>query len=315
MSDAGEFPLDKNLLKFAAIDIGSNAVRLLFCNVYDQPNGETVFKKSSLIRVPIRLGEDSFATQIISPKKEEQLVKTMIAFRNLIDVSEVISYRACATSAMREARNSQSVVDRILLESGIKVEVIEGQKEAEIIYANHTAELINSRKTYLYIDVGGGSTELTLFSNGKICASKSFNIGTIRLLKGMVSKERWQEMKEWIVEATAKYENISGIGSGGNINKLVGLARKKDDRQISYSKLKELYSSLSLYTVEERITLMGMNPDRADVILPATEIFITVMKTANIQKIMVPQIGLSDGIIHLLYENFMEQSKLTLAGQ
>jgi|688.fasta_scaffold16768_4 exopolyphosphatase/guanosine-5'-triphosphate,3'-diphosphate pyrophosphatase len=315
MSDAGEFPFEKNLLKFAAIDIGSNAVRLLFCNVYDQPNGETVFKKSSLIRVPIRLGEDSFANQIISPKKEEQLVKTMIAFRNLIDVSEVISYRACATSAMREARNSQSVVDRILLESGIKVEVIEGQKEAEIIYANHTAELINSRKTYLYIDVGGGSTELTLFSNGKICASKSFNIGTIRLLKGMVSKERWQEMKEWIVEATAKYENIAGIGSGGNINKLVGLARKKDDRQISYSKLKELYSSLSLYTVEERITLMGMNPDRADVILPATEIFITVMKTANIQKIMVPQIGLSDGIIHLLYENFMEQSKLPLASQ
>lgn len=315
MMESEGFVLEKNLLKFGAIDIGSNAVRLLFCNVYEQPNGETVFKKSSLIRVPIRLGEDSFTNQIISPKKEEQLVKTMIAFKHLIDVSEVISYRACATSAMREARNSQSVVDRIYLESGIKVEVIEGQKEAEIIYSNHTAELINSKKTYLYIDVGGGSTELTLFSNGKICASRSFNIGTIRLLKGMVSKETWTEMKDWIVEATAKYENISGIGSGGNINKLVGLARKKDDRQISYSKLKEIYSSLTLYTLEERITLMGMNPDRADVIIPATEIFITVMKTANIQKIMVPQIGLSDGIIHLLHERYLEQNQLLVGGK
>lgn len=296
----------ENLLKFAAIDIGSNAVRLLFCNVYNQPNGETVFKKSSLIRVPIRLGEDAFTNQVISPQKEEQLVKTMKAFKYLIEVAEVISYRACATSAMREAGNSQSLVDRILMESGIKVEVIEGQKEAEIIYSNHTAELINSKKTYLYIDVGGGSTELTLFSNGKIVASRSFNIGTIRLLKGMVTKETWADMKDWIVEATARYDNISGIGSGGNINKLVGLARKKDDRQISYSKLKELYSSLSLYTVEERITLMGMNPDRADVIIPATEIFITVMKTANIQKIVVPQIGLSDGIIHLLHEKYLE---------
>lgn len=298
----------ENLLKFAAIDIGSNAVRLLFCNVYNQPNGETVFKKSSLIRVPIRLGEDAFTNQVISPQKEEQLVKTMKAFKYLIEVAEVISYRACATSAMREAGNSQSLVDRILMESGIKVEVIEGQKEAEIIYSNHTAELINSKKTYLYIDVGGGSTELTLFSNGKIVASRSFNIGTIRLLKGMVTKETWADMKDWIVEATARYDNISGIGSGGNINKLVGLARKKDDRQISYSKLKELYSSLSLYTVEERITLMGMNPDRADVIIPATEIFITVMKTAIIQKNMVPRIGLSDGIIDWLHEKYLEQS-------
>jgi exopolyphosphatase/guanosine-5'-triphosphate,3'-diphosphate pyrophosphatase len=156
--------------------------------------------------------------------------------------------------------------------------------------------------------VGGGSTEITLFSNGKIVASSSFNIGTIRILKGMVTKEHWQLMKDWVLKSTAKYENISGIGSGGNINKLVGLARKKDERAISYSKLKELYSSLTLYSLEERITLMGMNPDRADVIIPATEIFITIMKTANIQKIMVPQIGLSDGIIHLLYEEHLEKT-------
>lgn len=311
MSALDDSPESKGLLKFASIDIGSNAVRLLFCNVYKKPDGETVFKKASLIRVPIRLGEDAFSIGKISEERVLKLIATMEAFAKLIAVHEVIDYRACATSAMREASNSKEVVDRVLQSSGIKVEVIDGKQEAEIIYSNHIEELINPNKNYLYIDVGGGSTEVTLFSNGKIIASSSFNIGTIRLLHNKVSKQNWQNLKDWVEQVSAKYDSISGIGSGGNINKLVGLARKKDERQISYSKLKELHQTLSLYSVEDRITLLGMNPDRADVIVPATEIFLTVMKSANVQKIMVPQIGLSDGIIHVLHEKYLSQAFTT----
>jgi exopolyphosphatase / guanosine-5'-triphosphate,3'-diphosphate pyrophosphatase len=303
-------------MRFAAIDVGSNAVRLLFCNVFNKPDGETVFKKASLIRVPIRLGEDAFSNQYITKDKEDKLVNTMIAFKHLISVHDVISYRACATSAMREALNSDHIVNRIFNESGIKLEIIDGKKEAEIIYSNHIAEQMSIKRPYLYIDVGGGSTELTLFDEGKIIDSISFNIGTIRILQNKISKGSWNELKDWIYKVTNKYANIGGIGSGGNINKLVNLAKKKDERQISHAKLKEIFAQLNIYSLEERITILGLNPDRADVIIPATEIFLFVMKHANIDKIMVPQIGLSDGIIHLLYEEFLRNSESTsrLAG-
>ena len=295
-------------MKFAAIDVGSNAVRLLFCNVFQKPDGENVFKKASLIRVPIRLGEDAFSNQYITKDKEDKLVNTMIAFKHLITVHDVISFRACATSAMREALNGDQIANRIYTESGIKLEIIDGKKEAEIIYSNHIAEQLSNKRPYLYIDVGGGSTELTMFDEGKIIDSISFNIGTIRILQNKISKSSWNEMKDWLVKVTNKYANIGGIGSGGNINKLVNLAKKKEERQISNAKLKEIYSQLSVYSLEERITILGLNPDRADVIIPATEIFLFVMKHANIDKIMVPQIGLSDGIIHLLYEDFLRNS-------
>ncbi len=295
-------------MKFAAIDVGSNAVRLLFCNVFQKPDGENVFKKASLIRVPIRLGEDAFSNQYITKDKEDKLVNTMIAFKHLITVHDVISFRACATSAMREALNGDQIANRIYNESGIKLEIIDGKKEAEIIYSNHIAEQLSNKRPYLYIDVGGGSTELTMFDEGKIIDSISFNIGTIRILQNKISKSSWNEMKDWLVKVTNKYANIGGIGSGGNINKLVNLAKKKEERQISNAKLKEIYSQLSVYSLEERITILGLNPDRADVIIPATEIFLFVMKHANIDKIMVPQIGLSDGIIHLLYEDFLRNS-------
>jgi len=303
-------------MRFAAIDVGSNAVRLLFCNVFQKPDGQTVFKKASLIRVPLRLGEDAFSNQYITKDKEDKLVDTMIAFRHLITVHDVISYRACATSAMREALNSDHIVSRIFTESGIKLEIIDGKKEAEIIYSNQIAEELSNKRPYLYIDVGGGSTELTLFDEGKIIDSISFNIGTIRILQDKIAKSTWNELKDWIYKVTNKYTNIGGIGSGGNINKLVNLARKKDERQISQAKLKEIYAQLSVYTLEERITVLGLNPDRADVIIPATEIFLFVMKHALIDKIMVPQIGLSDGIIHLLYEEFIRNShsNMKLAG-
>lgn len=303
-------------MRFAAIDVGSNAVRLLFCNVFQKPDGQTVFKKASLIRVPLRLGEDAFSNQYITKDKEDKLVDTMIAFRHLITVHDVISYRACATSAMREALNSDHIVSRIFTESGIKLEIIDGKKEAEIIYSNQIAEELSNKRPYLYIDVGGGSTELTLFDEGKIIDSISFNIGTIRILQNKIAKSTWNELKDWIYKVTNKYTNIGGIGSGGNINKLVNLAKKKDERQISQAKLKEIYAQLSVYTLEERITVLGLNPDRADVIIPATEIFLFVMKHALIDKIMVPQIGLSDGIIHLLYEEFIRNShsNMKLAG-
>ena len=296
-------------MRFASIDVGSNAVRLLFCNVFQKPDGETVFKKASLIRVPLRLGEDAFGNQYISKTQENKLIDTMIAFKHLIQVHDVVSYRACATSAMREALNADLIVDRIFTEAGIKLEVIDGKKEAQIIYSNQIVEQLSNKRPYLYIDVGGGSTELTLFNEGKMVESYSFNIGTIRILQNKIGKSNWQEMRDWIVKATSKYGNIGGIGSGGNINKLIGLAKKKDERQISLSKLREIYNHLSVYSLEERITVLGLNPDRADVIIPATEIFMFVMKTANIEKVIVPQIGLSDGIIHLLYEEFLRNSK------
>jgi exopolyphosphatase/guanosine-5'-triphosphate,3'-diphosphate pyrophosphatase len=295
-------------MRFAAIDVGSNAVRLLFCNVFLKPNGETVFKKASLIRVPIRLGEDAFSNQYITKDKEDKLVNTMIAFKHLISVHDVISFRACATSAMREALNSDHIANRIFTESGIKLEIIDGKKEAEIIYSNHIAEQLSNKRPYLYIDVGGGSTELTLFDEGKIIDSISFNIGTIRILQDKITKSTWNDLKDWVYKVTSKYSEIGGIGSGGNINKLVNLAKKKDERQISLAKLKEIYAQLSVYSLDERITILGLNPDRADVIIPATEIFLFVMKHARIDKIMVPQIGLSDGIIHLLYEEFVRNS-------
>lgn len=289
-------------MKFAAIDIGSNAVRLLFCNVHETEKG-VKFKKNSLIRVPIRLGEDSFTEKRISEKNAQRMVDTMKAFRLLMNVHQPISYRACATSAMRDAVNSTEVAQRILQESGINIEIVNGKKEAEIIYSNHIEEILDTDKAYLYIDVGGGSTELTLFREKKVVASQSFNIGTIRLLKNQVDKSEWQFLVDWLDTNTRQItENIFGIGSGGNINKLHGMAGKKDGKPVSLERLIELHGILLKHNYQERIEVLGLNPDRADVIVPAAEIFITVMKQAKIKKIFVPEIGLADGLIHLLYE-------------
>ncbi len=289
-------------MKFAAIDIGSNAVRLLFCHV-SELDGETRFKKNSLIRVPIRLGEDSFSEKKISEKNATRLLKTMQAFKLLIDVHEPISFRACATSAMREATNGNEIVEKIARESGITIEIVSGKKEAEIIYSNHIEEHLEEDKAYLYIDVGGGSTELTLFRKRRIVASTSFNIGTIRILKQQVDKAEWEYLYAWISSNVSKIqEPIFGIGSGGNINKIHSMAGKKSDKPVSYERIAEIYNDLKKYTYQQRIDLLGLNPDRADVIVPACEIFLNVMKHASVKKIYVPEIGLSDGIVHLLYE-------------
>lgn len=295
-------------MKFAAIDIGSNGVRLLISNVYDSINGP-VFKKSSLIRLPIRLGEDVFVHGKISEKKELRLSLAMSAFKNMIDIYEVISYRACATSAMREASNGSEVAERIFKSTGVNIEIVSGIAEAEIIYANHIAEGLDNKFDYLYIDVGGGSTELTLFSNGYIKSSRSFNIGTIRLLHEKVEKWLWDEMKAWIKQQVVSNKPIQAIGSGGNINKLYKLAKIKEGKPLSFEKLKELEVALNKYSYDERMEVIGLNPDRADVILPASKIYLTAMKVADCKKIFVPQIGISDGLVHLQYEAYKKQKR------
>lgn len=296
-------------MRFASIDIGSNAVRLLLCNVYEQ-DGDPVFKKAELVRMPIRLGEDVFRFGRISDEKKEKLAKTMQAFRLLIETFEAISYRACATAAMREAGNGQEVISYVKRLSGIDIEIIDGKTEAQIIYSNHIEEHLDHEQNYLYIDVGGGSTELTVFVKNKVVASQSFNIGTIRLLHDQVSKETWSDFKEWVRDKTKAHYPLTAIGSGGNINKLFKMADRKENKPLMLNKIQESYYFLKEFSVEQRITVLGLNPDRADVIVPATKIFLTVMKTAGIDKIIVPQIGLSDGIIHLLYEQYKFQQKL-----
>lgn len=294
-------------MKFAAIDIGSNAVRLLFCNVYDD-NGIVVFKKAELIRVPIRLGEDSFLTGKISPEKTEKLVTAMKAFKNLISVYDAVDYRACATSAMRDAENRWDVIERVRKEAGIKIEIIDGKTEADIIYSNHIEEHLDKSNNYLYIDIGGGSTEITLFSKNKAVVSQSFNIGTIRMLHDQIDKEYWSYFKNWIQEITKGYKPLIAIGSGGNINKLFKMSGRKLNKPLPTSKLKNLYEVLESYTYEERVKILGLNPDRADVIITASKIVLTVLKKADIEKIIVPQIGLADGIVHQLYEKYKSKN-------
>ena len=288
-------------MRYAAIDIGSNAVRLLIADIIEN-NGSISFKKNTLIRVPLRLGDDAFLNQHISDKKAVYLIKSMQAFRNLMDVYKVQDYMAFATSAMREADNGKEVVFRVKEEAQIDLEIIQGQKEAKIIYASHAEQNIDKTKNYLYVDVGGGSTELSLFSDGELFASRSFNIGTIRMLDNQDKEETWNEMREFIRENTKTFKGISGIGTGGNINKLYKLSEEKNDLPLSFNKLKTLYNYLNSFSLKDRINVLGLNQDRADVIIPACEIYITVMKWAGIKNIYVPSVGMVDGIIQTLIE-------------
>ena len=288
--------------KFAAIDIGTNAVRLLFYTIYLDLENQPVFRKVALTRVPIRLGEDVFVDRLISPAKKELLRKTLLAFRHLIEVHGAIDYKACATSAMREAENSAEVIGYLKQETGIQITLIDGNTEADLIYSNHIADDMNENKAYLYIDVGGGSTELTLFYRGKKRYSESFNIGTVRILYDKVTKEEWQHLKRKCTELSSLYKNIAGIGSGGNIIKLQKLSGQGEGAPFTRAQLKEVCHMLKDYTYEQRMRKFGLNPDRADVIVPAAEIFLFICKHAEIKSIIVPKIGLSDGIIHSMYE-------------
>jgi len=290
-------------MKFGAIDIGSNAVRLLITNVFESETGP-IFKKSSLVRVPIRLGQDVFTKGFIGEEKKRKMVQTMGAFKLLLDVHAVTSYRACATSAMRNATNGEELVEQISDEAGIDIEIIQGKKEADIIFSNHFEEHLFKDRSYLYIDVGGGSTELTVFSNNKPVASRSFRIGTIRLLNNKVEAEYWDKILKWVEENTKGLGKLDGIGSGGNINKLYKMTELTGGEPLQYSKLKELHVMLRGMSYENRIVKLGLNADRADVIVPACEIFLAIMERAKIKDMIVPQFGLSDGITRLLYEDY-----------
>ena len=289
-------------MKLAAIDIGSNAARLLITEVIDSNPSNPKFNKLNLIRVPLRLGFDVFENGLISNEKTTMLIQTLKAFRHLINAYEVDAIKACATSAMRDAKNADKIIAIIKKETGLDVEVITGEMEANLVYENHIAENMDKDHSYMYIDVGGGSTEVSIFGNGKLTAKKSFNIGTIRLLKNGVSENIWDEMKEYIKQSTKSNEDIVSIGSGGNINKVFSLSKKKDGKPLHIELLRDYYKELSSFTVAERIANYNLRADRADVIVPALLIYINAMRWANSEQIYVPKIGLADGLIHHLWE-------------
>lgn len=289
-------------MRLAAIDIGSNAARLLITEVI-HGNGKPQFNKLNLVRVPLRLGFDVFERSEISPEKEEMIVNTIKAYKHLLDVYDVKYLKACATSAMRDAKNSEAIIQRVKSETGIEIEVITGDMEATLVYENHVAESMASDHSYLYIDVGGGSTELTFFADGRLKFKESFNIGTIRLLKGLVEDALWEQMRDFIRRGIKGHDNdVIAIGSGGNINKVFSLSKRKEGKPLPLELLKDYHKELSSFSVEDRIRIYKLKEDRADVIVPALSIYINVMRWANAPEIYVPKIGLADGLVQHLYE-------------
>lgn len=290
-------------MRLAAIDIGSNAARLLISDVVPTADNHTQFQKINLVRVPLRLGFDVFEKKEISEEKETMIMNTMRAYRHLLDAYGVPldHLKAAATSAMRDATNSSDIISRVKEKTGISIEVITGDTEASLIYENHIAENLDSDHTYLYIDVGGGSTELTFFAGNKLVFKRSFNIGTIRLLKKQVDDSHWDEMKDFVKKETKGFSDIVAIGSGGNINKIFSISKKKEGKPLQLDLLKDYYKEFNSFTVEDRIRIYHLREDRADVIVPALQIYINVMRWADIDEIFVPKIGLADGLIQHLY--------------
>tara|TARA_B110000305_G_scaffold71778_1_gene80562 strand:+ start:3180 stop:4070 length:891 start_codon:yes stop_codon:yes gene_type:complete len=288
--------------KLAAIDIGSNAIRILISNVVQVEGEHPVFMKSEMIRVPIRLGEDSFTVGEISPKNIKRVVKAMKAFKLIMKINGVKNYMACATSALRESSNADELIAKVKKKAGIKIELIDGKKEAEII--SYTTILANQghNSNYLYVDVGGGSTEFSVLKNGKRIVSKSFKAGTVRMINNMVNDKVWLEIEKWIKMNTKGIEKIQLLGSGGNINKVFKLSNIKDGNPLTYFNLKSFYQDLKKLSYEERILRYNLNLDRADVILPALEIYLKALKWSGATKVFVPKIGLSDGMIKMMYK-------------
>lgn len=297
---------------YAAIDIGSNAVRLLIKHVEEDSNGVPHFSKVLLLRIPLRLGFDVFAMGKISEQKEKNLIRLMKSYRHIMKIYDVDSYRACATSAMRDAANGMQIIKYIRKKTDIKIDIIDGQEEARMIYNNHIEQLEDRTGNYMYVDVGGGSTEINLLSQGELVCSRSYNIGTVRILNQAVKDSEWQRLKDDMATLALSYSQINIIGSGGNINKLYRLADKKDKKQkrMTVDTLRQLYDSLKVLTVEERMEQYGLKPDRADVIVPAGTIFLTIADLIQAAFIYVPVIGLSDGIIDNLYVNDVIDSRV-----
>jgi exopolyphosphatase/guanosine-5'-triphosphate,3'-diphosphate pyrophosphatase len=294
---------------FAAIDIGSNAGRLLFSNI-TEINGAPKAEKASLIRIPLRLGFDVFKEGYISAEKENDLVNTLKAFKLLIDVYKPVSYKACATSAMRDARNSQEIIARIKNEVNLDLEVIDGIEEAKLITANNEAFCNDKIPYMMYVDVGGGSTEISLLHNNQLVDSQSFNVGTIRLLSNGVNNEEWDKMARWLNQYKELSRKLHLVGSGGNINKIKKLYGNESDGFVTFDKIAKAYRQLKKISVEERIISLNLRPDRADVIVPATEIFLFIEKVIKVEKVFIPRIGLTDGIVYSLYHELISKQSV-----
>jgi exopolyphosphatase/guanosine-5'-triphosphate,3'-diphosphate pyrophosphatase len=293
-------------LILAAIDIGSNAARLLICEV-EKKGKETEFNRLNILRIPLQLGFDVFEKGFIGSRKKKMLIDTIKAYKQLMKVYEVEHYMACATSAMRDAQNSKEIIKEIEAETSIEIEVITGELEAEIIYENHIAEFLDKDHSYLYMDVGGGSTELTLYHNNELVLQKSVNIGTVRLLTNKVSDDTWDELKDICKIIAKKHEHITGIGSGGNINKIFSLLRSKDDTYLQANAVRDMYKDIQELNVEERMKKYNIKKDRAEVIVPALLIYTNIFKWCNVEQILVPKIGLADGLIHHLYDQVVNE--------
>lgn len=289
--------------RFAAIDVGSNAMRLFFCRVLENGEGPT-FIKESMIRMPLRLGHDAFTENKISDETCDKFVNTMYGFNSLMQAYEPISFKACATEAMRQASNGLDLVKRVKEETGISLNIITGKEEANIIISTHIDRYLQTDQHCLYVDVGGGSTELTLIKNKETLFSKSFSIGSVRLLEEQVSADDWSAMKEWIVDKTSTITNIQSIGSGGNINKILTLLEKSKGKSVSFKEIKSIIKKIKPFSIHDRIVKLGLRPDRADVIVHAGKIYSKCMKWSGANNMIVPQVGLADGMISQLYDDF-----------
>ena len=294
-------------MRIAAIDIGSNAARLLINEVTETKKGKPEFTKLNLLRIPLRLGMDVFTKGEIGPERKTMILDSMRIFSDLMKIYKVEHYRACATSAMRDAKNGPEIIKEVQESSGINIEIISGDEEASLVFENHIAEGLDKNFAYLYIDVGGGSTELNFFENGKKKYEKSFNIGTIRLLNGLVKDDQWKEMKEEIRKNINSNHPILAIGSGGNINKIFSMSKTKDGKPMSTAFLKKYYKEMNGLTVAERMTQFNLREDRADVLVPALEIYNNIMSWSDIDKIFVPKISVADGLIHHIYDGLKKK--------
>ena len=290
-------------LRFAAIDVGSNAMRLFFCRVLENGDGPT-FIKESMIRMPLRLGHDAFTENIISDETCNKFVSTMHGFGSLIQAYDPISFKACATEAMRQATNGLDLVKKVKEETGINLNIITGKEEANIIISTHIDRYVQTDQHCLYVDVGGGSTELTIIKNKKTLFSKSFSIGSVRLLEEQVTADDWSMMKEWIVDKTSTITNIQSIGSGGNINKILTLLEKSKGKSVSIQEIKSIIKKIKPFSIHDRIVKLGLRPDRADEIVHAGKLYSKCMKWSGANNMIVPQVGLADGMISQLYDDF-----------
>lgn len=298
------------LLELGAIDIGSNAGRLLVSHVLE--GDKPFFKKGEMVRVPLRLGFDTFENGELSAISIDRLLHTISAFKHLMSAYNVQHYLAFATSAMRDARNGEEVVNMIKEKTGVRLEIISGQREAELLYANNFFLELQMDNAYLFIDVGGGSTEVTIMKGNMVLASRSFQIGTIRLLKEMVGKRQWDEMIDWVATQTKVFKSLTAVGTGGNINKVFKMTEKPVGTPLSLKKLKQMLADVQSLSMEERVRILNMNPDRADVVAHALRIYTSLMAVAHCSEILIPKTGLADGMTRVLYEQVKRQKQLTL---